>query len=240
VEDISIFMAFAAGVVSFLSPCVLPLVPAYISYISGVSIEDISSSDRSGMGKVFTGTLAFVAGFSLVFISLGASASWVGQFFQSNMGILGKIGGVIVIVFGLHLIGVYRIPFLMREKRYHSSTKPASLFGSMLIGIAFAFGWTPCIGPILAGILAYAGTQETIGQGVFLLSVYSLGLGRSISLVQDWAISRFLSFFDVIKRHFRKVEVVSGILLVVLGVMIFTDNFRWLAGQLAFLNQFSI
>jgi cytochrome c-type biogenesis protein len=239
VEDISIFMAFVAGVVSFLSPCVLPLVPAYISYISGVSIEDISSSNRSGMGKVFTGTLAFVVGFSLVFISLGASASWVGQFFQSNMGILGKIGGVIVIVFGFHLIGVYRIPFLMREKRYHSSTKPASLFGSVLIGIAFAFGWTPCIGPILAGILAYAGTQETIGQGVFLLSVYSLGLGLPF-LLTGLGISRFLSFFDVIKRHFRKVEVVSGILLVALGIMIFTDNFRWLAAQLAFLNRFSI
>lgn len=232
-------MAFAAGVASFLSPCVLPLVPAYISYISGVSIEDISSSDRSGTGKVFTGTLAFVAGFSLVFVSLGASASWIGQFFQSNIGILSKVGGVIVVIFGLHLMGVFRIPFLMREKRYQSSSKPTSLFGSMVIGIAFAFGWTPCIGPILAAILAYAGTRETVREGVFLLSVYSLGLGLPF-LLTGLGISRFLSLFDVIKRHFRKVEIVSGCLLVVLGIMIFTDNFRWLAGQLSFLNRFSI
>jgi cytochrome c-type biogenesis protein len=232
-------MAFVAGLISFLSPCVLPLVPAYISYISGVSIEDISSGEGSGAGKIFKGTLAFVLGFSLVFIALGASASWVGQFFQTNMGILGKVGGVIVIIFGLHLIGVYRIPFLMREKRYHSSSKPASLLGSMLIGIAFAFGWTPCIGPILAGILAYGMTQETIGQGVFLLAVYSLGLGVPF-LLTGLGIGRFLSFFDVIKRHFRKVEIVSGILLVVLGLMIFTNNFRWIAGQLSFLNRFMI
>jgi cytochrome c-type biogenesis protein len=239
VEDISIFMAFLAGVVSFLSPCVLPLVPAYLSYISGVSIEDISSSDRSGTAKVFTGTLAFVIGFSLVFISFGASASWIGRFFSSNIGILSKVGGAIVIIFGLHLIGVFRIPFLYREKRYHSSTQPASLFGSLLVGVAFAFGWTPCIGPILAGILAYAGTQETVREGVILLSFYSLGLGVPF-LLTGMGVSRFLSVFDVIKRHFRAIEITSGVLLIIVGLMIFTDNFRWLAGQLSFLNLFSL
>ena len=236
-EDISILVAFAAGLVSFLSPCVLPLVPAYISYISGVSIEEISSGDRRGTAKVLSGTIAFVVGFSLVFISLGATASWVGQFFMANRGILSKVGGAIVIIFGLHLMGVFRIPFLYREKRYHSTAKSVTLFGSMLVGIAFAFGWTPCIGPILAGILAYAGTQETVREGIILLSVYSLGLGVPFILT-GLGISRFFALFDVIKRHFRKVEIVSGLLLVAVGLMIFTDHFQWLSSQFAFLNRF--
>ncbi len=238
-EDISILMAFAAGIVSFLSPCVLPLVPAYISYISGVSIEDISGESRSGTGKVMKGTIAFVLGFSLVFVVLGASASWVGQFVGSNIGILSKVGGAVVIVFGLHLMGVIKIPFLYREMRYHSSSGSATLIGSFLIGIAFAFGWTPCIGPILAGILFYASTQETVWQGVFLLAVYSLGLGVPF-LLTGLGISRFFAFFDTIKKHFRKVEIVSGVLLVIVGLMIFTDNFRILASWLSFLNRFMI
>jgi cytochrome c-type biogenesis protein len=232
-------MAFAAGIVSFLSPCVLPLVPAYISYISGVSIEDISDENKAGTGKVMKGTIAFVFGFSLVFIALGASASWVGQFVGSNIGILSKIGGAIVIIFGFHLMGIIKIPFLYREMRYHSTSESATLVGSMLIGIAFAFGWTPCIGPILAGILFYASTQDTVWHGVFLLAIYSLGLGVPF-LLTGLGISRFFSFFDTIKRHFRKVEIVSGVLLVIVGFMIFTDNFRIMAGWFSFLNRFMI
>src|SRR6266478_8107927 len=174
---VSLAAAFGAGLLSFLSPCVLPLVPGYISMVSGASVEELKSGDNSRLlGKILLHSLLFIAGFSIVFISLGASATWLGQTLLSRMSLLYKVGGVIIIIFGLHLTGLLKIPILYSDKRFHSAGKPATALGAFLIGLAFAFGWTPCIGPILAAILGLAASQDTIGAGVSMLALYSLGL----------------------------------------------------------------
>lgn len=166
---VSIVAAFTAGLISFLSPCVLPLVPGYISMVSGASVDELKAEDKTQvLRKVLLHSLLFIAGFSVVFISLGASASWLGQVLLSRMSLLYKVAGVIIVIFGLHLTGLLRIGFLYRDKRFHSAGKPATAAGAFLIGLAFAFGWTPCIGPILAAILGLAASQETIAAGVSL------------------------------------------------------------------------
>ena len=179
-------------------------------------------------GQVVLSSLAFILGFSLVFVSLGAAASAIGQFLISQQAIFNRIAGAIIIIFGLHTMGVLRIEWLYQEKRVHTSRRPAGLVGAHLIGIAFAFGWTPCIGPILAGILALAGTQETVGEGVRMLSVYSLGLGVPF-LATALMINRFFAAMSRIRRHYHKIELVTGALLVVIGVHIFTNRFTIIA-----------
>ena len=192
VENVSILAAFAAGVLSFISPCVLPLIPGYLSFISGVTLDDMQGTSASGAAvavaappatrrRVILTSLCFILGFSIVFVTLGATASALGQFVMERLRILGKIAGVVIIIFGLHTMGVLRIGWLYSEKRVQVARKPAGPIGAILVGIAFAFGWTPCIGPILAGILAIAAAQETIGQGVQLLAVYSRGTGHPLS-----------------------------------------------------------
>jgi cytochrome c-type biogenesis protein len=242
-ENVTLLAAFGAGLLSFISPCVLPLVPGYLSYISGLSLDDMRGTGAvagsGGVGvavaaspvarrQVVLSSLAFILGFSIVFVALGAAASAIGQFLASQQAIFNRIAGAIVIVFGLHTMGVLRIEWLYQEKRVHTSRKPAGFIGATLIGIAFAFGWTPCIGPILAGILALAGTQETVGQGVRLLSVYSLGLGIPF-LATALMINRFFTAMGRIRKHYHKIELVSGAMLVVIGLLIFTNKFTIIA-----------
>jgi len=250
-ENVTLLAAFGAGLLSFISPCVLPLIPGYLSYVSGLSLDDLRGGTgvaaagggaRGGTAvaavvppearrRVIVASLAFILGFSLVFISLGASASAIGQFLMSRLTILNKIAGAIIIVFGLHTMGVLRIEWLYQEKRVQTSQRPAGFIGATLVGIAFAFGWTPCIGPILAGILAIAAAQDTIGDGVRLLSAYSLGLGVPF-FATALAINRFFAAFARIRRHYHKIELVSGALLVAIGVLIFTNRFTIIAAWL--------
>ncbi|MBN1504186.1 MAG: cytochrome c biogenesis protein CcdA [Candidatus Eisenbacteria bacterium] len=229
-ENVNLLTAFGAGLFSFISPCVLPLVPGYISFVSGVSLESMTdgAKARASMGKVAVNCVLFVLGFSAVFIAMGASATYIGQFLNDKLPLFSKIAGVVVIIFGLHVMGVFRIPFLNYEKRFHSTSKRLGLFGSFLVGLAFAFGWTPCIGPILGAILAFASTQETVKEGVLLLSAYSLGLGIPF-LAAGIGMNAALGFTRGIRRHYRKVEIVSGILLIAVGVLILTNSLQRLA-----------
>ena len=246
VENPTFVAAFVAGLLSFVSPCVLPLIPGYLSYISGVTLDDMQGTGSAGARvvtasrrRVVIASLFFILGFSVVFVSLGAAASAIGQFIMEpgtgRYRLLTRIAGVIVILFGLHTMGLLRIDWLYSEKRVQVQRKPRGLIGAFVVGLAFAFGWTPCIGPILAGILAIAGSQDTVRQGINLLAVYSLGLGVPF-LLTALAINHFFSAFARIRRHYHTIEVISGLLLVGIGVLIFTDRFtiiaRWLTPYL--------
>ena len=245
-ENVSLFGAFIAGVLSFISPCVLPLIPGYLSFISGVSLEEMRGMQPMAAGagggtvavstgvsaaakrQVIITSLFFILGFSLVFVSLGASATFLGQFLMERLTIFGKIAGVLLIIFGLHTIGVFKIPFLLNEARVQANTKPASMIGAVVVGISFAFGWTPCIGPILSAILLVAAQQESVNQGIVLLSIYSLGLAIPF-LLTAMAINQFFSAFKKIRRHYHTIEIVSGLLMIVIGVLIFTNRFTIIA-----------
>ncbi len=231
--------AFLAGILSFLSPCVLPLVPGYVSLISGASVEDLQSPERRMLRTVMLHSVTFVLGFSVVFIALGAVATGIGQFANEYHSLLSKIAGIIVIIFGLHLTGLLKIKALYADKRLHDVKGGSSAVGSFAVGFAFAFGWTPCIGPILATILVLAGAQGTVLKGVVLLAVYSLGLAVPF-LLTSLGVDRFLVFYGRFRRHLHTVEVISGILLIGVGVLIFLNNLRLLSGYLSFLNRFSL
>ena len=231
--------AFLAGILSFLSPCVLPLVPGYVSLISGATVEDLHSDERHMLGTVMLHSLTFIMGFSVVFIALGAVATSIGQLANEYHNLLAKIAGVIVIVFGLHLTGLLKIKALYADKRLHDVKGGSSALGSFAVGFAFAFGWTPCIGPILATILVFAGAQETVLKGVLLLAVYSLGLAVPF-LLTSLGVDRFLGFYTKFRRHLHTVEVVSGVLLIAVGVLIFMNNLKLLSGYLSFLNRFAL
>jgi cytochrome c-type biogenesis protein len=224
-ENVTLIAAFAAGFLSFVSPCVLPLIPGYISFVSGVSVEEMRGDAPPATSRlqVFLTSLAFVLGFSLVFIALGASATAIGKFMFAKLPLLSKIAGVILIIFGLHTMGVFRLAFLETEKRVHSQRKPAGPLGAMLVGVAFAFGWTPCIGPILGGILAIAGSKNTVGEGILLLAVYSLGLGIPF-LLTSLAINQFFGAAKKIRRYYHGIEIASGALLIAIGVLIITGQ----------------
>jgi cytochrome c-type biogenesis protein len=225
-DQVTLLAAFIAGVLSFISPCVLPLIPGYVSFVSGVSLEEMrggSAASDASRRQVLITSLAFILGFSLVFIALGASASAVGKFLFARLPLLERIAGAVIIVFGLHTMGVFRIAALETEKRVQTQKRPAGPFGAVLVGIAFAFGWTPCIGPILGGILVVAGAKETVREGVVLLAVYSLGLGIPF-LLTSLAIDRFFAVSKRIRRHYHTIELVSGALLVVVGLLIFTHQ----------------
>ena len=211
--DVSLVAALGAGVLSFISPCVLPLVPGYISYVSGVSFEDMRAREgrraaRSRRQMLLT-SAAFVLGFSLVFISLGASATALGHLVGRSRAVLEKVAGVIVVIFGLHLTGLFRIGWLDRDTRVQTSTRPTSVLGAVLVGIAFAFGWTPCIGPILGGIMTIAASKQTVGEGVVLLAVYSAGLGIPF-LLTSLAVDRFFVASARIRRHYKAIEMIAG------------------------------
>jgi cytochrome c-type biogenesis protein len=220
---VGISTAILAGLLSFLSPCVLPLIPGYLSFISGVSMDDLHRRDKSGAiaGRLFVNTVFFVLGFSLVFVLLGATASSIGKFLTENLSLFNKVAGVLVFLFGLHVAGVFRVNALNYEKRFHLDTsKRRGLLGSVLIGIAFAFGWTPCIGPILGSILVLAGQQGSVNQGILLLLFYSAGLGIPF-IITAMLFSYLIGAFTFVKRHFRAIEIISGGLLMLVGILIF-------------------
>jgi len=223
-ENVSLIAAFGAGFLSFISPCVLPLIPGYLSFVSGISLEEMrDDTAKAARRQVIVTSLAFVLGFSLVFIALGASASALGRFLFRNSTLLERIAGVLVIIIGLHTMGVFRLPFLETEKRLQAGSKPKTLTGAVLVGMAFGFGWTPCIGPILSGILVLAGSKETVWEGVVMLAVYSLGLGIPF-LLTALAINKFFAASSRIRKHYHAIEVTSGILLVGIGLLLFTGQ----------------
>jgi cytochrome c-type biogenesis protein len=284
---VSIFAAFVAGLVSFLSPCVLPLVPGYISMLSGIGVEQLKEGQTPRAG-LLTSALAFVLGFSIVFITFGASASAVGSFLVRNRSLLAPLAGALIILFGLHLVGwlskislragfvigiilvavgvafsvrpgiaghtlkavhFYSVAiifllgpamtrWLNRDVHFRNLGGQPGIISGFLMGFAFAFGWTPCIGPILAGVLAIAATRETIGEGVFLLACYSAGLAIPF-LVTALGIGGFLKFYQRFRRHLHTVEVFSGVLLIAVGGLVFMNRLIWLSGKLTFLNRFS-
>ncbi|MBI4371056.1 MAG: cytochrome c biogenesis protein CcdA [Elusimicrobia bacterium] len=221
--------AFAAGLASFLSPCVLPLVPGYVSFMSGLSLEELARESAPGAVLRHAGweSACFVAGFALVFTLLGATASQAGRFLALHLPVVTKLAGAVIILFGLHLAGVVTIPFLYYTKRADAAAFAPGYAGSFLMGLAFACGWTPCIGPILSGILALAATRETVGQGMRLLFVYSMGLGVPF-LLAGFAVGGFLRFFRRYKRYIRWGEVLSGSLLTAIGLLIFAGRLSWL------------
>ena len=301
--QVSILYAFVAGIISFLSPCVLPLVPGYISMLSGVGVEQLRAG-QPAHHSLLASSLAFVSGFSVVFISFGASASAVGQFLLQHKALMGPVAGAFIVLFGLHLVGwLIKLPvstglaiggvlalgaailwrragteamgpgglfgsvqllsvaliflagpsmtrWLNRDVRFHNlgsqTAEQAKSGGALsgvtsgfLLGFAFAFGWTPCIGPILAAVLVLAANAETISRGVFLLAVYSAGLAVPF-LLTAVGINKFLRFYQRFRKHLHTVEVLSGVLLLFVGALIFMNRLTWLSGKLGFLNKFAL
>jgi cytochrome c-type biogenesis protein len=229
--DVSYGAALIAGGLSFLSPCVLPLVPPYLVYISGTSLNDLQNETGAApqRQRALVAAMLFVLGFSTIFVLLGAGASAAGQLLRTHLGLLAQIAGVFIIIMGLNFLGVFRLGILGRELRYHSQSQTVSLFGAYLVGVAFAFGWTPCIGPILAAILTIAASEQDVAKGASLLAVYSLGLGVPF-LLSAAGVGTFLSFFARFKKHLPWVERSMGALLVVTGVMFLTgamQNFSY-------------
>ena len=238
VQSISLVAAFSAGLLSFVSPCVLPLVPSYVSYITGLSIEQLTDvSERSRFRKaIIVNSLLFIAGFSSVFVAFGASASFLGQVLFAYQEHLRRFGGIVVILFGLYLLGILNLNFLKMEHRYQFRNRPAGLLGSFLIGIAFAAGWTPCVGPVLGTILLYASTTESMMSGVVLLTFYSLGLALPLFLTA-LGVDRFLSYFKEVRSYLWGVSTVSGVLLIIVGVMIYGNSLTMIT---SFLERYGI
>lgn len=229
--DLSIYFGVAlAGLVSFLSPCVLPLVPPYLGYLGGVTLEQMTDDaqvDNAAWRRVVLASVCFVMGFTTVFVGLGAGASAFGQLIQTYKSGLSIGAGLVIILFGLHFLGVLRIPMLYREARYHADMQGASYFGAYLIGLAFAFGWTPCVGPILATVLAVAANEGTLAAGVKLLTAYSLGLGIPFVLAAV-AMRPFMGFMKRFRRHLGIMEKVMGAMLVLTGILFLTGSMNWL------------
>jgi cytochrome c-type biogenesis protein len=232
--DIGFGGALLAGLLSFASPCVLPLVPAYICFLGGASLDQLTAKegvDRALARRVFFSALAFVLGFGAVFVAMGATATALSRLLSDYLDILSKIAGAVIVLFGLHFMGVFRLGFLNFEKRFHVEAKPAGPVGAFVLGLAFAFGWTPCVGPILATILMVAAAGESVGRGVGLLAVYAAGIGVPF-LIAALAVKPFMAFMARFRRHMRKVEMAIGLLLVLTGLLIFfgrmADVAQWL------------
>lgn len=228
VPEVSWLVAFAAGIVSFFSPCVAPLVPGYVSFISGVAVQDLAQSRPDQVRRVLGSTLLFVAGFSLVFVLLGASASLLGGLFDEYRRPLGRVAGGVMILMGLIVMGLVRAPIFYREWRFRLNAGSFGGAGTMLLGMAFAFGWIPCVGPVLASILFYAGAVETVERGALLLLVYALGLGVPFILT-GIGFTHMLGVFGWVKRHYATINLGSGALLVAVGVLFVTERFFWLS-----------
>jgi cytochrome c-type biogenesis protein len=231
--------AFVAGLVSFLSPCVLPLVPGYVSLISGVGVEELKAHESRLLRKTMLNSASFILGFSVVFITLGAISTEVGQLLARYKSILAQVAGVVIILFGLHLTGIFRINALYADKRLHNVKGGSTAGGAFLIGFAFAFGWTPCVGPILAVILGFAAAQDSVLKGVALLMVYSLGLAVPF-LLTALGVERFLKFYSRFRAHMHAIEVASGALLIALGVLLVLGRFTIISNYLSFLNRFAL
>lgn len=234
-HEVSIPIAFLFGLLSFVSPCVLPLVPSYISFITGISFEEMTHNNGSKEIKrvILVNSLMFILGFSAVFISLGASASAAGELLRTYQDVIRKVGGIAIVLLGIHIIGIINFKILQRDARLHifKERPAAGILSSFLIGIGFAAGWTPCIGPILAAILMMAASSETILQGVFLLTIYSLGLAIPFFLT-SLGINIFLRHFSRLKRHMRLVSFITGGFLIITGILIYFDYFAIFTGYL--------
>ncbi|GMR03182.1 MAG: cytochrome c biogenesis protein CcdA [Thermodesulfovibrionia bacterium] len=230
-ETISLPLVFLAGVVSFLSPCVLPLIPSYISYISGVTFEDLTSGQDSKKIKLITlvNSVLFVLGFSFVFIALGASTSFLGSILFQYQDWMRIIGGVIVIIFGLFIAGFLDIGFLMKEKKFMVQGKPSGFAGSFLIGVTFGAGWTPCIGPILGSILIAASSAGSVAGGMELLSVYSAGLAIPF-LLSALLFNSFLNYFKILLKYMNLIKLIGGIIIIIFGFVLITNKLGILAG----------
>ena len=228
--DVSFGAALLAGLLSFVSPCVLPIVPPYLAYLAGISFQELSGENVSASmrRRIVLAFLFFVLGFATVFVALGATASFIGQTIAQYFGVLSVIAGVLIIIMGLHFLGVFRISMLYREARVNVASKPAGFLGSYIMGLAFAFGWTPCVGPVLATILFVAGTEDTALRGAALLAVYSLGIGLPFMLAAFFA-SGFLNWANRFKQHMRKIEIAMGGLLVVTGILFVTGSMSRIA-----------
>jgi len=231
--------AFVAGILSFLSPCVLPLVPGYVSLISGSTVEELAGDNRRVLRSVMLHSAMFIMGFSIVFILLSAIATSLGQLTKQYYPLLTRVAGIVIIIFGLHLTGLLKIKWFYADKRMHQVKGGSSPWGAFVVGFAFAFGWTPCIGPILATILAFAASEDTVLRGVMLLTVYSLGLAVPF-LLTSLGVDRFLAFYGRFRRHLHAVEVTSGVLLIAIGVLIVMRQLTILSGYLSFLNKFAL
>ncbi|MDP6927078.1 MAG: cytochrome c biogenesis protein CcdA, partial [Rhodospirillales bacterium] len=224
--QITYFGALVAGLLSFASPCVLPLIPAYISFLGGASLDQLTAEagiDNALARRVFISAIAFVLGFSTVFIIFGATATALSGLVAQNAILLGRIAGVVIVIFGLHYMGAFRIGFINFEKRFHLENKPAGLIGSFILGLAFAFGWTPCVGPILASVLMVAASGDSALYGTSLLTVYAAGLGIPF-LIAAFAVKPFMTFMRKFRHHMRKIEITIGVLLIATGVAIFTGD----------------
>jgi cytochrome c-type biogenesis protein len=237
--------AFGAGLISVLSPCVVPLLPGYLSLVSGVSIDDLHGAEDVARlrGRIRRGSAGFVAGFSSVFVLLGASATALGAFVRGfGFELFGfrvdaiQLAGVVIVAMGLHLLGVLRIPLLYRDTRFQLGGSPRGVFGTFLVGAAFAFGWSPCVGPILGGILTLAGSHDTVYEGMGLLAVYAAGLAVPF-LLAGLSVELFFRGLARVRRHLRRVEQVSGVLLVGLGLLVASNRLTWMNQYLSFLND---
>jgi cytochrome c-type biogenesis protein len=230
--EVTYIGALIAGLISFLSPCVLPLVPPYLCFLGGTTFDQLTGESEKVPPDVYRevvfAALAFVLGFTTVFVILGATATALGQLVAENLSILAKIAGVAIIAVGLHFLGLFKLPFLYRELRSHAVSPPAGMLGAYVVGLAFAFGWTPCIGPVLAAILAIAAGEDTVGKGVSLLFVYSMGLGIPF-LAAALAFGPFMGFLTRFRRHLGTVEKVMGGLLVLTGFLFITGSIQTLS-----------
>lgn len=228
--DIGIGGALIAGFLSFISPCVLPIVPPYLAYLAGLSFSQLSDEAISSTTarRIIQASIFFVLGFTTVFVALGATASFIGQSIAQHFGTLSIIAGVLIIIMGLHFLGVFKIGFLYREARVDVKRKDSSFIGSYIMGLAFAFGWTPCVGPVLAAILFVAGSEETSLRGATLLGAYSLGIGIPF-ILSALFVTRFLHIVNKFKRHLRKVEIAMGLFLILTGVLFVTGSMSRIA-----------
>jgi cytochrome c-type biogenesis protein len=230
-SSLGLAVAFTAGLLSFLSPCVLPLIPSYVTFITGLSLDDAQQARRAALVHA----LLFVVGFSLIFIALGAGATALGRVLVAYRAWIARLGGVLIAVFGLYLLGILNVTAFARERRVHLADKPAGYLGTLIVGIAFGAGWTPCIGPILGAILTYNLTTPDVARGTALLGAYSLGLAVPFVLAAV-AIPQFLTFFQRIRTHLLVLSRVAGVLLVVVGVLMVTDYFTIMASGLSALT----
>jgi len=231
--------AFFAGLISFLSPCVLPLVPGYVSLISGAGIEELKSAEGQLMRRVMVNSIGFILGFSVVFITLGAISTEIGQIAARYKHTLSIVAGVVIIIFGLHLTGIFKIKALYTDARLHDVKGGSTILGAFLIGFAFAFGWTPCLGPILSAILVVASQEDKVVRGILLLTVYSLGLAVPF-LMTSLLMERFLKFYSRFRSHMHALEIASGGLLIALGVLLVIGRFTLISSWLSFLNRFAL
>ena len=245
IDEISILMAFAAGLISFLSPCVLPLIPGYISFISGVPLPDVEKSDTKTAfldrdhRSILLYSAFFILGFTLIFIILGATATWLGGLISGKLSFFSKLAGLIIIFFGLIKLGLFQSLVFLKEFRIPLQNIKVGYVSSMILGAAFAFAWTPCVGPVLGGILTFAGTLDRVNQGILLLVLYSAGLGMPFFLTAV-GIHHFFKFFNRIKKHMGLIEKITGVVLVVMGILVFINALSQLQAYLPFFNQFAL